>query len=254
MRNALSLLIMVAVTSILVVVSTTTTSWSQSDKAALPVRGMVRPLNQAAIATDLQARVASVHFKEGSAFRKGDLLIAFDCERQLAELAATRAQYREAKLALDSATYLDKKGAVGRFDVEVSRARAEKVASEVTAIEARIKQCQIMAPFDGRVSELLINAHEFPVAGKPFVNLVDETTFEIELIVPSQWLRTIDVGARFRFSVDELGTTHEARLVRVGAAVDPVSQTVKVVGIFDTKPEKVLSGMSGSATFEGQGT
>jgi membrane fusion protein, multidrug efflux system len=225
---------------------------AEVEKTPLPVRGMIRPLNQAAIATDLQARVAEVNFKEGEAFEKGALLVAFDCERQQAELAATRAQHRETKLALESAAYLDKKGAVGRFDVEVSRARVDKTAADVAALEARLKQCTIVAPYDGRVSELLINAHEIPTPGKPFISVVDETAFEIELIVPSQWLRTIAIGARFAFTVDELGSIHTGRLIRIGAAVDPVSQTIKVIGRFDEKPLRVLSGMSGSAVFEGQ--
>lgn len=223
---------------------------AQADKAALPVRGMVRPLNQAAIATDLPAKVDSVKIKEGDAFRKGDVLITFDCERQHAEVAAVTAQHREMKLALDSASYLDTKGAVGRFDVEVSRARTDKAAAEVAALRARIKQCSILAPYDGRVGELLINAHETPTPGKPFISIVDETTFEVDVIVPSNWLRKLAVGAKFKFSVDELGTVHTGSLVRIGAAVDAVSQSVKVIGKFDTKPERVLSGMSGNAVFE----
>lgn len=224
-------------------------SWA-TDKQALPMRGLVRPLNQAAIATDLQARVEAVKFREGEAFRKGDVLVAFDCERPRAELAAVRAQHREMLLALESASYLEKKGAAGRLDVEIARAKAEKAGADVSALEARIKPCVLLAPYDGRVSELLINSHETPVVGKPFISLVDETTFEIDLIVPSQWLRKLAAGARFTFSVDELGTTHAGTIVRIGAAVDPVSQSVKVIGRFDAKPERVLAGMSGSAVFE----
>jgi membrane fusion protein, multidrug efflux system len=217
-----------------------------------PVRGLIRPLDQAAVATDLAARIAAVRFREGEAFRKGDVLIVFDCERQEAELAAASAQHREMKLALESATYLDQKGAVGRFEVEVARARTDKAAADVAALSARIKLCQISAPFDGRVAELSIHAHEIPTPGKPLIALIDETALEIELIVPSHWLRSIAVGAAFKFSVDELDATFSGKLTRIGAAVDPVSQTVKIIGVFDVKPAKVLPGMSGSAVFEGQ--
>lgn len=240
----------VASTVLLMVVSANAAGSAQPGKTESLIRGMIRPLNQAAIATDLQARVDSVSFREGDAFKKGDVLVTFDCERQRAELAAVTAQHREMKLALDSASYLDKKGAVGRYDVEISRARTDKAAADVEALKARIKQCSIVAPYDGRVSELLINAHEFPAPGKPLISVVDETTFEIELIVPSHWLRKLVVGATFAFSVDELGTTHPGTLVRIGAAVDAVSQSVKIIGRFDTKPQRVLSGMSGNAVFE----
>ena len=70
--------------------------------------------------------------------------------------------------------------------------------------------------------------------------------------MPSYWLRTIASGTAFKFAVDELGVVHDGKIVRIGAAVDPVSQTIKIVGVFIVRPENVLSGMSGNATFEGR--
>lgn len=216
--------------------------------SAPPVRGMVRPLNQSAIATDLSARVKKLNVREASSFKKGDVLVTFDCERLEAEYAAAEAAFREMQLALDSNVYLDKRGAVGRFDVEVSRARADKAGAESKALKARLKLCQVVAPFDGRVVELAINEHETPSPGKPFVTLVDETSFEIDLIVPSNYLRHIRVGDAFTYRIDETGREYDAKILRIGAAVDPVSQTVKVIAAFANPGIEVLAGMSGAAT------
>lgn len=220
---------------------------------ALPVRGMVRPLDQAAVATDLQARVLEVRFREGESFTKGQPLIIFDCERQQAEHKAAAAQSREMKVAHDSAAYLDRKGAGGKLDVEVTRARLDKSVAEVAALQAKLKLCVINAPFDGRVAERMINAHEFPSSGKPLINIVDETIFEIEIIGPSHWLKDLTIGSQLKFAVDELGQTFDAKVARIGAAIDPVSQTVKIIAVFLTKPSRVLSGMSGSALFGAAG-
>lgn len=218
-------------------------------ESKLPVRGIVRPLNQAAIATDLAVRVAKIHFRDAQAFKKGDLLVVFDCERLEAEHAAADAVFREMKLALDSNLYLDKRGAVGRIDVEVSRARLDKAGSEARALKARIKQCLVVAPFDGRVVELTINEHEIPANGKPFISIVDESAFEIDVIAPSHWLKTLTPNTPFAFTVDETGISYDAKVLRIGAAVDPVSQTVKVIAAFAARDERVLAGMSGTAVF-----
>jgi membrane fusion protein (multidrug efflux system) len=135
----------VAVVSLLTCVSATTVAFA-SEQESFPVRGLVRPLNQAAIGAGIQARIKEVHFREGDSFRKGDLLVAFDCERQEAELAAADAQHREMLLALNSTSYLHQKGAIGRYDLQVSQVRTEKAAAEVSALKARIKQCNIHAP------------------------------------------------------------------------------------------------------------
>ena len=219
-------------------------------QTAAPIRGMVRALNQSSIATDLPARVKRLLVREAQAFRRGDVLLEFDCERLEAELAGAEATMREMQLALDSNLYLDQKGAIGRFDVEVSRARADKAGAEANSLRSRIKQCKIIAPFDGRVVDLAINEHEYPVQGRPFMTLVNEANFEIDLIVPSYYLRHIRPGDAFKYTVDETGREYDAEVLRVGAAVDPVSQTVKVIAVFSGPVDDVLAGMSGAANIQ----
>lgn len=219
------------------------------EDSRLPIRGIVRALNQASISTDVPARVSAIGFREAQAFKKGDVLIRFDCERLQAEYAAAEAVHREMKLTLDSNVALDRRGAVGKIEVEVSRARVDKAAGEAASLAARLKQCAIVAPFDGRVTDLNVNEHEIPAQGKPVISIVDPTSFEIDIIVPSLMLRQLGPGTPFQFAVDETGTTYDAHLLRVGAAVDPVSQTVKIIGALDRSDSHILAGMSGTATF-----
>ena len=63
------------------------------------------------------------------------------------------------------------------------------------------------------------------------------------------WLGWLVPGSPFRFRIDETGRSYEAKVTRLGAAVDPVSQTVRGVGQFAGGREAVLPGMSGSAEF-----
>jgi|LNFM01.1.fsa_nt_gb membrane fusion protein (multidrug efflux system) len=232
-----------------VIVDGATTAIGDTRRGQMPVRGIVRPINQAAISTDLPVRVAKIHFREAQSFRKGAVLITFDCERLVAEHAALAAVHREQQLVLESNTYLDKRGAVGKVEVEISRTRVQKTEADAKALAARLKQCTIIAPYDGRMTELRINEHEIPASGQPFMSIVDETAFEIDLIMPSSWLRTLTTGVAIDFTIDETGRSYQARVARIGAAVDPVSQTVKVIAEFAKLDDRVLAGMTGTAKF-----
>jgi membrane fusion protein, multidrug efflux system len=220
---------------------------------SLNARGLIRPLQQAFIAVDTPLRVTKILVREAQTFNKGDTILIFDCERLEAEAEAAEAVFREMALTLESNTYLQKRGAIGRNDVEISHARFDRAVAEVKSLKARLRDCRFIAPFSGRVSELTINAYETPQSGKPFLGLVDETNFEIDLIVPSKWLRTLAVGARFSFEVDETRRIYAARIMRTGAVVDPVSQTVKVIAGFEQADDRVQSGMSGTAVFDDRG-
>jgi membrane fusion protein, multidrug efflux system len=217
-----------------------------------PVRGVVRPQSQATISTDLAARVSSTNFKEGDRFKKGDVLIEFDCRRTQAELDAADAQSLEMKLALDNNVVLDKYKAVGRADLDISRARVKRAEAEANGLRARLDQCKVTAPFNGRIAELAIQAHEMPAVGKPFLTIIEDQALEVELIVPSDWLKWLKSGATFNFIIDETATSFPAHVTRIGAAVDPISQTIKVMGLFDgdAAGSGILSGMSGGAEFQ----
>ena len=216
-------------------------------KSVAPIRGVVRPVNQASISIDLPFRVQKLHAREAQAFKKGDVLVTFDCERIRAEHAAAAALSREMELGLKSQSYLDARGAAGKLDVEISRARFDKAQAEAAGIAARLKLCTVVAPFDGRISELKINENEVPANGQPFISLVDETSFEIDLIVASSAIRSIEAGTKFTFTIDETSRTYAAIVLRIGAAVDPVSQSVKLIAGFTEKDGGIIAGMSGTA-------
>ena len=230
-------------------------SWSGERSAAdaklrgLPIRGVVEPAEEATIGTEIVAMVAKVGFKEGQSFKKGEILIAFDCRRYEAELASAVAQLREMEINVDTNVFLEKRDAGNKQDVEISKARMSKAAAEADALRVRIDQCVIEAPFDGRVAELGIREHEMPATNKPLIHILADGEMEIDLILPSNWLEWLKAGAEFDFTIDETRKTYKGVVTRIGAAVDTISQTIKVSARFTERPADVLPGMSGSARF-----
>ena len=222
---------------------------SQQDDTTVPVRGVVRAIEQAQLSTDLIARVEKIGFRTGEAFKKGDLLIAFECERYRAEAQSAEAVWREMTFTLDSNHQLEKFRAVGRHDVEISKARVDKAEAETRSLKSRVSQCDIFAPYDGRVAELSINVYEQPQTNKPFLSIVGNGNLEVELIVPSNWLSWLKNDAAFTFRIDETARDYAGRVARIGASVDAVSQLVKVIAVLETQVDDVLPGMSGSASF-----
>ena len=216
-----------------------------------PVRGVVKSANEAVLSVDLNARVVDTPVKTGETFAKGDLLLKFDCEVQNAEARAAKAEYQASKSSHGSNVQLQQYGAIGEFDVNVSKADMQRAKAQVDATMGRTKDCEIHAPFDGKVAELSINVFETPGPSQPLLKIVGNDANEIHLIVPSKWLAWLQNGSNFEFEVDETGIRHQAEVRRLGVEVDAVSRTVPVVAEFTTRPAPVLPGMSGTAYFEG---
>lgn len=214
-------------------------------------RGVVRSATRVDIVSDLNAPVTQTPFLPGQAFSTGEVLIAFDCSRYEAELSAARANYAAASVELKQKQHLLKFGATGRTEVDLANAQTARANAEIKVVQARMAGCTITAPFDGRVVDLAARPAEMPSVGEVLMTVIDIGTLEIELVVPSRWLRDVKPGSQFSFETDETGTVHAGRVDRIGAEVDPVSQTVKLYGSFNDPDRRVLAGMSGNARFAG---
>jgi len=214
-----------------------------------PVRGVVKSFHEAIFSVDINARVLETPVRTGDYFEKDDVLLRLDCERQNAEANAARAAYQAAKSVHKSNVELKSYGAAGDFEVGVSEAEMQSALAHSNAIAARTRDCEISAPFDGRVAELAINAYETSAPNQPLLKIVGDDDFELHLIVPSNWLAWLEIGNTFNFSVDETGKQHTASVSKIGAEVDAVSRTVPVIARFEQLPNAVLPGMSGTAFF-----
>ena len=219
----------------------------------LPIRGVVRPSAQATISTHISARVISVPFKEGEAFRKGDLLIEFDCKRQHAEFASSNATRREMQTNYNSALFLMRRNAGNKHDMDTARARLDKAKADLAAIRSSMEECKFIAPYDGRIATLNIHKHEMPATADPLFSIVALIHPQIELVVPSNWLTWLKNGSQFRFFVDETGNSHIGEVDRIAPTVSTVSQTIKVYAKFLNASDDILPGMSGTAKFLGFG-
>jgi RND family efflux transporter MFP subunit len=215
-------------------------------------RGVVRPYHDVRIAADIVARVRSLHFRQGERFKRGQTLVEFDCDRYRADLRAAESVQNEQEAVLRNTTTLRRHMAAGAQELEIARARRDKAEADADSIRERMRACRIDAPFDGKIVERLIDEHEMPQANAPLLRIMDDTRKEIAVIVPSSWLRWIKPGMTFDFKIDELGATMQARVERLGAAVDATSQTIEIFASFAADHQEVRPGMSGSAIFVSQ--
>ncbi len=213
-------------------------------------RAIVKANAQATISVFLTARVKQLPFRTGQSFVKGDVIIAFDCARYRAELQAKQAIFAARKQEMTNNTRLLRHGAIGASEVAISKARVLEAKALAEVQIALVEQCVIQAPYDGRVVERLINENETPAPNQPLIKIVDISKSQLELIVPSRWLVWLVKGTGFNFRVDETGVLLSAKVSRLGAVVDAVSQTIKITGEFTgNQKNSVLPGMSGTATF-----
>ncbi|MFT5395762.1 MAG: membrane fusion protein (multidrug efflux system) [Gammaproteobacteria bacterium] len=213
------------------------------------VRGLIKPVERAIISSEIAAKIKSIPFKAGDAFKKGDLLVGFDCSFYRADMASAEASYKSRQHIFENNKQLLALNAISDIDVSISESEMQVARADRTMKAIRVNQCKIKAPYSGRVIEVAINEHETVPSDKEILSILNDSNLEIELIVPSNWLNWLAVEESFSFMIDETGKVLDAKVSKIGAVVDPVSQTIKLTGKFADDLNGVLSGMSGTAQF-----
>ncbi len=215
-----------------------------------PVHGLVRAAAQATITSGINLRIATLPFKTGDSFTKGQALVTFDCSQLQAERAAAMASARAMHITYASNLSLVRLHAAGRNDVAIAKANADKADAKVDAWNAQMRDCTIAAPFDGAIASQPMHAFETPAANQPIMTIVEGKELEVEVIVPAKWLTFLKKGTAFKISPAATGGSYDATVSRISAVVDPVSQTVKVFGRLTGDTGPIRPGMSVAATFE----
>ena len=212
-------------------------------------RGVLRARAQAVLSSELAGRVVEMPFAEGEAFKKGEVLVRFDCSAYQAQLNAAQAAVRAAREELGHKKQLAALNSVGRFEVALAEARQAQSQAEAQVYQVQVRRCSVTAPFDGQVVQRKARPHESVAAGAALLEIVDNRSLEVHLLVPSAWLGRLQPGSHFAFTPDETGQPLQVEVKRLGARIDEGSQTLLLIGALGPSAQGLLAGMSGTATF-----
>jgi membrane fusion protein (multidrug efflux system) len=213
--------------------------------AAQELRAQLSPRDFTTLAAEIGAKVETVGAREGERFKRGDTLIAFDCSIQRAQMAEARAALGATEKTVAVNTRLLELQTIGKLESDVAQAERDKARAKVDASGAVLGKCTVPAPFDGRVVEQKVRAQQYVQPGQALLDILDDSVLELDFIVPSKWLVWLKPGHVFQVAMDETAKTYPVKLTRIGARIDPVSQSVKVTGAIGGHFPELAAGMSG---------
>ena len=84
-------------------------------------------------------------------------------------------------------------------DQAVARSNMASARARLTQAKERLRRTQIVAPFDGVVSERFLQAGEWANDGSTIVRLVSSSNLEIQTHIPASSLRFISIGSRLNY-------------------------------------------------------
>ncbi len=206
--------------------------------------GQVEPQKTVSLSFELPGRLSEITADEGDWVEKGQILASQDLSllisertRLTASRSAAEAQLRFAELTVARNAELNQRGFTSQAGLDEALSRQDELRARIAEIDAslenvaiRIAKSQITAPFDGRVTERLVDGGETLGAGQRVFGLVALRKPQVRIGVP------LDLtDARFGNATIEVdGAAHPATLVTLRPDIDPVTRTRTAVFEIDT--------------------
>lgn len=219
--------------------------------AMLEARGLIKARHRTVLSSEIVGRVLEIPYRSGASFDKGDVLVRFDCALLEAEKEKAAAGMKAAQVKLDVHRELEKLQSIGTLDVALAEVTLAQRKAEWRIASLAADRCVIQAPYAGKVVKVRANEHQSVGAQQELLEVLSLRPLEIEVMAPSTWLAWLRPGCRFQVRVDETGKTYPARVVAVGAAVEPVSKMVLLRGRLQKAAPGLVPGMGAVAAFEG---
>jgi membrane fusion protein (multidrug efflux system) len=212
------------------------------------IRAQLVPLHYTTLSSEMAGRIDKINTRVGDHFHDGDVLVMFDCAVPRAQVAHAQAVLTQAEKTYEINRRLVALKSMGQLELDVSAAEVLKGKADLQGAEAIASKCTIAAPFNGVTAEQKAREFQYTTPGQPLLDVLDDHTLEIELIAPSYWLSWLKPGYPFQVRIEETEKTYPARITRLGGRVDPVSQSIRVIGEIIGDAPDLMAGMSGRAT------
>lgn len=215
---------------------------ARSFRPAVAFTGNLLAVNRATLKSEITGRVTRVLVREGDPVAAGGLLGAIDEDDYLlgvqaagAQVAQAQAQALQAKRDYDRAVMLLAKRSITRQSEQQSetaynaaQAAAEAAESNLGLARLRLKKARLTAPFQGQVSQRLVQPGEMLVPGQPAFEVVDNRKLEIQADLPAEVMSQVKVGQAATFRAVGVDHPVAGRVAQVSPSLNPDGRTLRV--------------------------
>ncbi len=206
--------------------------------------GTARANESVTITAKVSDVIARLEFDSGDRVEAGQILVELADAEEAAGLTEARATLRETARDVDRIRDLTDRGVAPRSRLDEAVAANERARARVEAIEARVADRIIRAPFSGVVGLRNVSAGELVRPGDVIAQLDDASLIKLDFTVPERFLAVIEPGLSVAaVSAAFPDDVFEGEVDQVDTRIDPATRAVTVRAIIDNADGRLRPGM-----------
>ena len=211
-------------------------------------KGLLIPDEEVDLSFETSGKITKIYFKEGSKVKAGTLLATVNDETLQAELRKLKTQLPLLEERVARQKVLLEKEAVSKESYETVSTELEKLKADIMLINARIRQTELRAPFDGIIGLRLVSEGSYASPSTVISKLTKISPLKLEFSVNEKQVNDIKAGIPLTFTVENDLKTYQAKIYALESKLDEKTLSLKARAIYPNTDEKLKPG--NSATIE----
>lgn len=196
--------------------------------------GTLRANESVNLASSVTEPVTEISFDDNQRVKKGDVLVKMDAAEEIAELAEQQSFLDEAQRQVNRLSPLVKKGAASASILDENKREALAAKARVDAIQSRIDQRIIKAPYDGVLGLRNISVGALAQPGLMITTIDDDSIMKLDFSVPEVFLSTLKSGVIIEAKTEAYPEkTFKGEIASVDSRIDPVTRSIQARAILD---------------------
>ena len=194
------------------------------------------------IRPEINGRIISADFKEGSDIKKGATLFRLDSSIEYATLKVAEANFEAAKNNAERHRELIKSNAVSKKDLDDAEASFLQSKATAQLAQANLARTNIRAPFDGVAGIRKVSVGDTVNNAIKLVSFEQTNPMRILFSVPEKLAAKVKPNQKITIKSDLNGESFEAIINAIDSKISPDSRSLQVQALAENKERKLLSG------------
>jgi membrane fusion protein (multidrug efflux system) len=206
--------------------------------------GSLRSRQGVMLRPEVAGRVKQIFFNDGQRVRKGQLLVQFEDQLQLAQVSQARAELSIAEANHKRNQELVGQNFISKRSLDESGAALEVARAKLSLADATLQRLKVLAPFVGIAGLKQINVGDYLKDGADMVNIEDLDAVLLDFRLPERFQAKIRAGQKAQLTVDALpGRPFTAIVQAVDPLIEANGRSVGVRGCIDNRQQALRPGM-----------
>ncbi len=210
--------------------------------------GSISAVQGTVVSSELGGVVSKIGFENGSAAKKGDLLLQLDASAEEALLRSAEAEAELGRQDLERTRGLASHKVVSKAELDAAESKFNRLNAVVDQMHSNIRKKTIIAPFDGQLGIRQVNVGQMINSGQQVVQLTSLDSLFADFALPQQYLGQLTPGLEVHVTTDALpGHVFPGKVTAINSMVDSSTRNITLQATLENPDHVLRPGMFAKA-------